>query len=82
MKESYVKGLANRNGPSHALDALYAGLLTRKVNWLLDGDISSFFDGLDHCWVVKFIEHRIARGATHSQMAERRRAGPGTVVVQ
>lgn len=30
-----------------ALDALYTGLLTRKVNWVLDGDISSFFDGLD-----------------------------------
>src|SRR6266566_3414804 len=32
----------------NALDALYTGLLTRKVNWVLDGDISSFFDGLDH----------------------------------
>jgi RNA-directed DNA polymerase len=44
----------------NALDALYVGLLTRKVNWVLDGDISSFFDGLDHEWLVKFIEHRIA----------------------
>jgi group II intron reverse transcriptase/maturase len=47
-------------GPHHALDALYAGVLTRKVNWVLDGDISSFFDGLDHRWLVKFLEHRIA----------------------
>ncbi len=46
--------------PHHALDALYAGLLTRKVNWVLDGDISSFFDGLDHDWLVKFVEHRVA----------------------
>jgi len=44
----------------NALDALYVGLLTKKVNWVLDGDISSFFDGLDHEWLVKFIEHRIA----------------------
>jgi len=44
----------------NALDALYTGLLTRKVNWVLDGDVSSFFDGLDHQWLVKFIEHRIA----------------------
>ena len=44
----------------NALDALYTGLLTRKVNWVLDGDISSFFDGLDHEWLVKFIKHRIA----------------------
>jgi group II intron reverse transcriptase/maturase len=46
--------------PHNALDALYVGLLTKKVNWVLDGDISSFFDGLDHEWLVKFIEHRIA----------------------
>ncbi len=46
--------------PHNALDALYVGMLTKKVNWVLDGDISSFFDGIDHEWLVKFIEHRIA----------------------
>jgi group II intron reverse transcriptase/maturase len=44
----------------HALDALYTGLLTRKVNWVLDADIRGFFDAIDHGWLVKFIEHRIA----------------------
>src|SRR2546427_2025813 len=43
-----------------ALDALYTGLLTRKVNWVLDLDIQGFFDGLSHEWLVKFVEHRIA----------------------
>ena len=43
-----------------ALDALYTGLLTRKVNWVLDLDIRSFFDGISHEWLVKFIEHRVA----------------------
>src|ERR1700739_1357251 len=43
-----------------ALDALYVGLLTRKVNWVLDLDIKGFFDGLSHEWLVKFVEHRIA----------------------
>jgi RNA-directed DNA polymerase len=47
-------------GQHNALDALYTGLLMRKVNWVLDGDVSSFFDGLDHQWLIKFIEHRIA----------------------
>jgi RNA-directed DNA polymerase len=46
--------------PHHALDALYAGLLTRKVNWVLDADIRGFFDAIDKGWMVKFIEHRIA----------------------
>jgi len=44
----------------HALDALYAGVLTRKVNWVLDLDIRGFFDSIDHGWLVKFLEHRIA----------------------
>jgi len=43
-----------------ALDALYTGLLTRKVNWVLDLDIQGFFDGLSHEWLVKFVEHRVA----------------------
>src|SRR5271169_2375616 len=43
-----------------ALDALYTGLLTRKVNWVLDLDIKGFFDGISHPWLVKFVEHRIA----------------------
>ena len=46
--------------PHHALDALYTGLLTRKVNWVLDTDIRGFFDAIDHEWLVKFVEHRVA----------------------
>jgi group II intron reverse transcriptase/maturase len=42
-----------------ALDALYVGLLTTKVNWVLDADIAGFFDAIDRTWLVKFIEHRI-----------------------
>ena len=44
----------------HALDALYAGLVTRNVNWVLDVDIRGFFDAIDHGWLVRFVEHRIA----------------------
>lgn len=43
----------------HCLDALYTGMLTKKVNWIIDADIRGFFDTLDHGWLVKFIEHRI-----------------------
>ena len=43
-----------------ALDALYTGMLTRKVNWVLDADIRGFFDAIDREWLMKFIEHRIA----------------------
>ncbi len=37
-----------------------SGLLTKKVNWVLDADIRGFFDAIDHGWLVKFVEHRIA----------------------
>jgi len=42
-----------------ALDALAVGIRSRKVNWVLDADIRSFFDTLDHEWLMKFVEHRI-----------------------
>ena len=44
----------------NSLDALYTGLLTKHVNWVLDLDIRGFFDAILHEWLVKFIEHRIA----------------------
>src|SRR5881398_563230 len=53
-------GLRPGRSPHHALDALYTGLLTKKVNWVLDLDIKGFFDGISHEWLVKFIEHRVA----------------------
>jgi group II intron reverse transcriptase/maturase len=53
-------GFRPGRGQHNALDAVYAGLLTRKVNWVLDVDIRGFFDSIDHGWLVKFVEHRIA----------------------
>jgi len=43
-----------------ALDALWVGIMRRRVNWVLDADIRGFFDTLDHEWLMKFVEHRIA----------------------
>src|ERR1700739_12976 len=53
-------GFRPGRSPHQALDALYTGLLSKKVNWVLDLDIKGFFDGLSHEWLVKFVEHRIA----------------------
>jgi group II intron reverse transcriptase/maturase len=53
-------GFRPGRGQHDCLDALYTGLLTTKVNWVLDADIRGFFDSIDHGWLVKFIEHRIA----------------------
>ena len=43
-----------------ALDALTVGIKSQKVNWILDADIRSFFDEIDHGWMLRFLEHRIA----------------------
>ena len=32
----------------------------KKVNWMLDADIRGFFDAINHEWLIKFLEHRIA----------------------
>jgi RNA-directed DNA polymerase len=41
-----------------ALDAL-AVAIDRKVDFVLEADIRSFFDTIDHGWMQRFIEHRI-----------------------
>jgi RNA-directed DNA polymerase len=42
-----------------ALDALWVGLVSKRVNWVLDADLEGFFDTIDHTWLIKFLEHRI-----------------------
>lgn len=53
-------GFRPGRNPHNALDALYVGLQTKKVSWVLDADIRGFFDAIDHEWLIKFVEHRIA----------------------
>jgi retron-type reverse transcriptase len=43
-----------------ALDALSAGIIGTKVNWILDADIRSFFDEVSQEWLLRFLEHRLA----------------------
>ena len=51
-------GFRPGRSPHAALDAL-ALAVGRKVSWVLDADIRSFFDTIDHGWMQRFIEHRI-----------------------
>jgi len=53
-------GFRPRRSCHNALDALWVGITHRKVNWVLDADIRGFFDHIDHEWLLKFLEHRIA----------------------
>ena len=53
-------GFRPRRSQHDALDALWVGLMRKKVNWVLDADIRGFFDHIDHGWLLQFLEHRIA----------------------
>lgn len=53
-------GFRSKRGAHNALDAVWMGIMRRKINWVLDADIRSFFDSLDHDWMMKFVEHRVS----------------------
>jgi RNA-directed DNA polymerase len=42
-----------------ALDALSVGITRTSVSWIVDADISRFFDTVSHEWLIKFAKHRI-----------------------
>jgi len=51
-------GFRPKKSAHDALDAV-AEAIARKVSWVLDADIRSFFDTIDHGWMQRFVEHRI-----------------------
>jgi RNA-directed DNA polymerase len=53
-------GFRPGRSPHDALDALAAGIVRKRVNWVLDTDFREFFTSLDHRWLERFLEHRIA----------------------
>jgi len=53
-------GFRPKRSQHDALDAVVVGIEYRKVNWVFDADIRGFFDAIDHEWLVRFVEHRIA----------------------
>src|SRR5260221_2157091 len=42
-----------------ALDALCVGIHSKKVSYILDADIRSFFDEINQEWLIRFLEYRI-----------------------
>jgi group II intron reverse transcriptase/maturase len=52
-------GFRPGRGAHDALDALTAGIVWKKVNWILDADVQGFFDHLDHGHLLEFIQKRV-----------------------
>ena len=53
-------GFREKRSQHNALDAIYVGISRCKINYILDADITGFFDNIDHDWLLKFLEHRVA----------------------
>ena len=43
-----------------ALGSVHEAVMGERVNWVLDADIRKFFDSVDHAWLMRMLEHRIA----------------------
>ena len=52
-------GFRPGRGTHDALDALCVGIHSKKVSFILDADIRSFFDTVNQEWLIRFVEHRI-----------------------
>jgi RNA-directed DNA polymerase len=46
--------------PHQALDALYVGLTERPIHWMVDLDIQSYIDRIQHEWVMRILQNHIA----------------------
>jgi group II intron reverse transcriptase/maturase len=53
-------GFRPGRGQHMALDALYVAIKRKRVSWILDLDLKSFFDNISHEKLVQLIEKRIA----------------------
>jgi RNA-directed DNA polymerase len=52
-------GFRPKRSQHDALDALWVGITSTKVNYILDADIARFFDTVSHGWLIRFLNHRI-----------------------
>ena len=56
-------GFRPKRGQHDALDALVVGITTKTVNFIFDADIRSYFDSVNHAWLICFLQHpRICAG--------------------
>ena len=53
-------GFRPGRNPHQALSAVHTAIMSQRVNWVLDADIRSFFNSVDHEWLLRMVAHRIA----------------------
>ncbi len=53
-------GYRPQRNAHQALKSINHMIMQKKINYLIDADIKSFFDTLDHKWLMEFLSHRIS----------------------
>ena len=53
-------GFRPKRGAHVALEQLSWGIKASKTNWILDVDVSKYYDTVDHGWLMRMVAHRIA----------------------
>jgi hypothetical protein len=59
VRLGFSYGFRPKRNQHQALDALAFGIGRRRINWVLDCDVQSFFDEVSQSWLMRLIEHRI-----------------------
>lgn len=52
-------GFRSKRNAHQAVGAVKKAVATGKVSWVVDADIKSFFDNMDHEWLMEFVSHRV-----------------------
>ena len=53
-------GFRPGRNPHQALASLHTAIMSQRVTRVLDADIRSFFDSVDHEWLLRMLAHRVA----------------------
>jgi group II intron reverse transcriptase/maturase len=53
-------GFRPKRSAHQALRGVHDAIVTERVNWVLDADLRKFFDSVDHDWLMRMVEHRVA----------------------
>jgi RNA-directed DNA polymerase len=59
MFEASSYGYRPQSSPHKCLDVLGRTIQQKGVNYIVESDVRSFFDKVNHKWMVKFLRHRI-----------------------
>lgn len=71
----YSYGFRPGRSAHQALEALWKGLMDLRGGWILDVDVQSFFDDLDHSTLRSFLDRRVRDGVIRRAIDKWLKAG-------